>query len=109
MRYLRKYNENESSQFDVEFAIAKIKEKFTDDKVASLFDNEVLEWVDPDWSDNYDSEYDWYMDHNNGEAQDVIIDQLIDWYMKEHGKIPVGEQIKLRDRIKDEYDVLNYF
>ena len=109
MRFLRKYNESESTQFDVEFAITKIKDKFTEDEVCSLFDNEVLEWVDPDWADDYDSEYDWYIDHNNGEAQDVVIDQLIDWYMKEHGKISVDEQIELKDRIKEEYDALNYF
>jgi hypothetical protein len=96
-------------EFDVEFAITKIKDKFSEDEVNILFDNELLEWVDPDWSDEYDSEYDWYVEHNNGEAQDVVIDQLIDWYMKEYGEISVDEQIELKDRIKKEYDVLNYY
>ena len=106
MRYLRKYNE--SSSFDVDFAITKIKEKYNEDSLTSRFDEEVLEWVDSDWKDDYDSEYDWYMDHNNGEAQDVVIDDMIDWYQSEHGNISVEEQIELKKKIQDEYECLWY-
>lgn len=106
MRYLRKYNE--SSTFDIDFAITKIKEKFTEDFVTSRFDEEVLEWVDSDWKDEYGSEYDWYVDHNNGEAQDVVIDEIIDWYQSEHGSISVDEQIELKKKIQEEYECLWY-
>lgn len=106
MRYLRKYNE--SSTFDIDFAITKIKEKYTEDFVTSRFDEEVLEWVDSDWKDEYDSEYDWYVDHNNGEAQDVVIDEIIDWYQSEHGSISVDEQIELKKKIQEEYECLWY-
>lgn len=106
MRYLRKYNE--SSTFDIDFAITKIKEKFTEDFVTSRFDEEVLEWVDSDWKDEYGSEYDWYVDHNNGEAQDVVIDEIIDWYQSEHGSISVDEQIELKKKIQEEYECLQY-
>lgn len=107
MRYLRKYNENTTS-FDIDFAITKIKEKYSEDEVTSRFDEEVLEWVDSDWKDEYDSEYDWYMDHNNGEAQDVVIDEMIDWYQSEHGNISVEEQIELKKKIQGEYECLFY-
>jgi hypothetical protein len=32
------------------------------------------------WLDDYESEYDWYIDHSNEEAQDVVISELISWY-----------------------------
>lgn len=105
MRYIRKFNES-SSSFDVEFAITKIKEKYTENYVKSRFNQEILKWVDPNWKDNYDSEYDWYMDNNNGEAQDVVIDEIIDWYQSEHGSISVDEQIKLKKKIQEEYECL---
>ena len=111
MRYLKKYNESDSTEFDIEFAITKIKDKFTEEQVIDMFDNEVLEWVDDDWADEYDSEYDWYIDHNRGEAQDVIIDQLVDWYDKEFGNNSLTQDNKsdLIDRIKEDYDALNYY
>ena len=37
MKYLRKYNEN-NSDFDVDFAIAKIQEQFPFDKVKQMLD-----------------------------------------------------------------------
>jgi len=107
MKHLRKFNENES-QFDIEFAITKIMEKFSESEVCQMFDEELLEWTDSDWSDEYESEYDWYVDHNNGEAQDVIIGQLVDWYNSEY-KLSSDDRSELIDRVKQEYNALNYF
>jgi len=95
--------------FDLDFAIAKIKDHFDEDKVIGMFDDEVLEWVDTDWEDEYESEYDWYVDHNNGEAQDSVINQIINWYKKEFNKtFIIDEHSELFDAIKSEYDCLNY-
>lgn len=95
--------------FDLDFAIAKIKDHFDEDKVIGMFDDEVLEWVDSDWEDEYESEYDWYVDHNNGEAQDSVITQIINWYKKEFNKtLSIDEHSELFDAIKSEYDCLNY-
>lgn len=107
MKHLKKFNEN-VKEFDLEFAISKIKDKYSDDDVISRFDEEILEWVDSDWENEYDSEYDWYIDHNNGEAQDVVITELISWYKKEFGKISSDNSSDLFDKIKEEYDCLNY-
>jgi hypothetical protein len=74
-----------------------------------MFDEEVLEWVDSDWQDDYESEYDWYVDHNNGEAQDSVITQIINWFKKEFNKtLNIDEHSELFDAIKSEYDCLNY-
>jgi hypothetical protein len=110
MKYLRKYNENESSsEFDLDFAMAKIREHFSEDKVINMFDNEVMEWIDSDWADDYDNEYDWYVDHNNGEAQDVVIDSLLNWFKKEYNKkLNIDQHCDLHDAIKEEYMCLNY-
>lgn len=95
--------------FDLQFAMAKIKDHFDEDKVIGMFDDEVLEWVDSDWEDDYESEYDWYVDHNNGEAQDSVINQIINWYKKEFNKnLNIDEYSELFDAIKSEYDCLNY-
>ena len=95
--------------FDLQFAMAKIKDHFDEDKVIGMFDDEVLEWVDTDWEDEYESEYDWYVDHNNGEAQDSVITQIINWYKKEFNKtLNTDEHSELFDAIKSEYDCLNY-
>ena len=95
--------------FDLQFAMAKIKDHFDEDKVIGMFDDEVLEWVDSDWEDEYESEYDWYVDHNNGEAQDSVITQIINWYKKEFNKtLSIDEHSELFDAIKSEYDCLNY-
>jgi hypothetical protein len=105
MKYLKKYNENKE-EFDLEFAMVKIKEKYSEQEVAEMFDNEILEWIDPDWEDDYESEYDWYMDHNNGEAQDVVIEQIINWYKKEYNKeLSTDEYSELFDEIKSHYNL----
>jgi hypothetical protein len=106
MRYLRKFNENSESDFDLEFAMSKIKENYSEDKVVEMFDEELLEWVDPDWEEDYESEYDWYVDHNNGEAQDVVIESIINWYRSEFNKkLSSNDYSKLFDEIKSNYNL----
>lgn len=100
VRIKRKMNES------TDFALDKIKKEFSEDRVCQMFDEEILEWVDNNWEDDYESEYDWYIDHNNGEAQDVIIDQIVSWYRKNYGDDP--DDSDLMDIIKAEYSCLYY-
>jgi hypothetical protein len=95
-------NENKN-EFDVDFAIAKIKEHFTFDKVKQMLDKEVLEWTPEDEDSSY------YTDHSNGEAEDAIITHLIDWFSSKYpsGYLDENEDI-LRDAIQKEYNFLNY-
>ena len=104
---LEKYSKSESvEEFDLDFAMSKIKEEYSDMDVAKMFDEELLEWVDPDWEDDYESEYDWYMDHNNGEAQDVVIEHIINWYRKEYDKkLSSDDYVQLFDEIKSHYNL----
>lgn len=107
MKYIKKY-ENLSQEFDLNFAIAKIEENFSEDKVCEMFDEEVLEWVDKDWEDDYESEYDWYVDHNNGEAQDTIIYGMTTWYESNYHKLIGDQKSQLIALIKERYNCLNY-
>ena len=96
--------EKTTGKFDLDLAITRIKEEYSDDEVASRYDLEIMEWVDPDWEEDYDSEYDWYIDHNNGEAQDVVIGEMIDWYKRTYDKdISDDDHSDLFDEIKSEY------
>ena len=105
MKYIKEYNE----QFDLQFSMAKIKEHFDIDKVSKMLDTEVFEWVDSNWEQGYETELDWYVDHNNGEAQESVINQIINWFAREYNKIlNSDEHSELFDTIKSEYDCLNY-
>ena len=50
-----------------------LNQNFDEQKVAEMLDEEIINWVDADWEEDYESEYDWYIDHNNNEAEDEII------------------------------------
>ena len=111
MRYIKSFENLESSKFDLQFAMAKIKVEYSEDKVIGMFDDEFLNWVDSDWEDDYDSEYDWYIDHNNGEAQDAVIHVIMNWYCKnfnDNKSLSMDDHCELFDAIKEEYNCLNY-
>ena len=96
--------ETSTGQFDLDLAITRIKEEYSDNEVASRYDLEIMEWVDPDWEDDYECEYDWYIDHNNGEAQDVVIGEMISWYKNTYDKdMSDDDYSELFDEIKSEY------
>jgi hypothetical protein len=102
MKYIKEYKQ----QFDLDFAMAKIKEEYPEIKVMEMYDEEMLEWIDPDWEDDYESEYDWYMDHNNGEAQDVVITHIINWYKSKYEvDLNTEEYSDLFGKIKEEYNL----
>jgi hypothetical protein len=105
MKYLKKFNEDKE-EFDINLAMSKIKGQYSQEKVDEMFDEELLEWVDDSWEEDYESEYDWYVDHNNGEAQDVVIESIISWYKKEFSKeISKDDYSELFDEIKSNYNL----
>lgn len=98
--------ETSITKFDLDLAITRVKEEYSDDEVASRYDDEMMNWIDSDWEEDgdYDSEYDWYIDHNNGEAQDVVIGEIIGWYKSTYDKdISDDDYSDLFDEIKSEY------
>lgn len=95
---------NETVNHDkVDDLMQKVRDRFDEEEVASMLDEEILNWVDSDWEDDgdYDSEYDWYMDHSNSEAEDVVIDQIIN--SVDDGNISIDDSIELKQQIAGEY------
>jgi hypothetical protein len=101
MRYLKKYNENLDQQ-DPVFAIAKIKEEYPKDKVQDMLDKEIKQWI-PDEKDP-----DFYSTSGNGEAEDVIINQMIGWFDKKYYSLSEENFEKIKQLILKEYDFLNF-
>jgi hypothetical protein len=90
MRYLKKYNEN---TFDKHHAVVKIKEQFTEETVSEMLADEVKEWVE---------EGD-YKSISNGEAEEMVLHQLISWYEKEFKQLNEEDKNELETELKQIY------
>ena len=101
MKYLKKYNESQDQQ-DPEFAIVKIKEEYSQDKVQNMLDKEIKQWI-PDEEDP-----DFYSTSGNGEAEDVIINQMIGWFDKKYYSLSDENFEKVKQLLLKEYEFLNF-
>lgn len=60
--------------------IKEIESKYTANDILELLDEEVLNWdygYDESEIDDYPSRWDFYIEYNNKEAEDVIVNQLL--------------------------------
>ena len=97
MKHLRKYNE--SASLDIDFAIVKIREYFSEEEVVEMVSKEIAEWSDDD---------EFYSNNGNGEAEEVVIQEMINWFKREFSKqIEESDFAALEDEIKATYQVLN--
>jgi hypothetical protein len=101
MKYLKRFNENQEQQ-DPTFAIAKIKEKYPEDMVQDMLNDEINQWK----PDEEDPEF--YSRTGNGEAEDVIINQLIGWFDKKYYSLSDENFEKVKELILKEYEFLNF-
>lgn len=101
MKYLKKYNENQDQQ-DPEFAITKIKEEYSQDKVQNMLEKEIKQWIPDEEDPNF------YSTSGNGEAEDVIINQMIGWFDKKYYSLSDENFEKVKQLILKEYEFLNF-
>jgi hypothetical protein len=95
MKYLRKY---ESNGFDADFAVAKIRDHFSEEEVASMIEEEIGEWADEEF----------YSKNGNGEAEEVVICQMIAWFKREFSRqLSVQEESLLEDELRHVYECIN--
>ena len=95
MKYLKRY---ESAGFDADFAAAKIKNRFSEEEAASMLASEIKEWADEEF----------YSSNGNGEAEEVVIHQMIAWYKKEFGhSLSEADEAALEDEIRRSYECVN--
>ena len=85
--------------------IKYIDNNYNEDFIDDMIDDEIINWVDDNWKDEYDSEYDWYIDHNNGEAEDVVRNDIINAITINIKNIP--ENIDLDQLIRNKYNQLD--
>jgi hypothetical protein len=104
MKYIKNFESLDNN--DVNIVFDQIISKYSEEVVLEMLDQEILEWVDIDWEDEYETEYDWYVDHNNGEAEDVIIGQLISEYeQKNNTKLDSDLIYNLSEKLKNYYNL----
>lgn len=113
MDYLKNFKMFESedsseSGFNLESVMSKIKEEYDEMKVAEMIDEEVLSggWVESDWEEEYESEHGWYGDFGTGEAEDVVINDIISWYESKYGALNTDDKVSLMYGIKDEFNIV---
>jgi hypothetical protein len=89
---------------NLEDLILYLGANFTEEYITEMLDEEIINWVDEDWQEDYESEYDWYVDHNNNEAEDAIIEVIRKQVKKD---LPdLDESIDVYDVIKELYQDL---
>ena len=86
----------------------EIKQKIDEldeDEIISKYDDEVLNWVDSDWQEDgeFENEYEWYSDFGKGEAEGVVVVELIKEYWPECTN---DEYCELYEYIKEKFDCL---
>jgi hypothetical protein len=101
MKYLKKFNEGQDQQ-DPEFALTKIKEEYPVSKVKEMLEKEIKQWI-PDEEDPT-----FYSTSGNGEAEDVIINQMIGWFDKKYYSLSEDNFEKVKQLIVKEYEFLNF-
>lgn len=88
-------------------AMELIRGEYPEWKVTDLLDEEILEWVDENWEeDGFESEYDWYMEYRNGEAETVVLEGIMNWFEHTHEKVAIQQRMELHDLIKEQYECL---
>lgn len=111
------------SEFDVDFAIAKIKHFYSEYDVKNIFDDEIVNWVDEDEiPDKYENVWDWFYEKtfaDNPEREklyakqrevaiavsEITVDRLIDWYEKEFNmELSEEQREELSKRIIKAYE-----
>lgn len=82
MKNLKKYEEfTDKPLISFEDACKWIKDNYSKDEVIQMFDDEWPNWVDHEQMEDEgyseDQDYDYYIDYNNGEAQDTVKENII--------------------------------
>jgi len=99
MTHIKKFNES-IQEFNLDFAISKIKENFSNDRVQEMFSEEWPNWVDDEYSDDLS----WYMENSNAEAEEIVYERIIDWFRKEFiENLSTKDENLLLDTIKKIY------
>ena len=101
MKYLKKYNENQEQQ-DPTFVITKIKEQYPVANVKDMLEKEIKMWEPEESDPNF------YSTSGNGEAEDVIINQMIGWFESKYSPISDDLFNEVYSKLQDVYEFLKH-
>ena len=95
----------------------QILDKFSEDKIVEMLDDEILNWVDPEWEEEHENQYEWYGAYGRGEAEQEIRRQMMVWWETKYQNTEIYQQykqtkdaeIKLEEAIINDYDFLKDF
>lgn len=102
MKAVKTYESFLQNEFDINFVMAKIKSYWSEYDVINLVDEEIEEIIDDSnltdknkSGHQYETKREWYDDHGNGEAEELVAERIVDWYESEYNKILTEEQKSL--------------
>lgn len=110
MEHINTFNENFKEEISFEQAKEVIRSEFPEMRVCNMLDDEIYSgnWIDREQMEDegYDDEYEYYINYNNGEAEDVVRNQIIDELKSKY--ILDFDEIDLYDFLKEEYHALSH-
>ncbi|MCK9475654.1 MAG: hypothetical protein M0R46_07040 [Candidatus Muirbacterium halophilum] len=95
MKYLKQINEMNNNY---DYIIANIKNKYNHNIVLDMYTKEIEEWTDKG--------IEWYEKNNNGEAQEIILDKIINWYNDKYDIMDTETENEIREKLKQEFSFL---
>jgi hypothetical protein len=49
-----------------------LKKNYTTEDILMNIDEKILDYLEDDWNEEYENEYDWYVDYGRGEAESDV-------------------------------------
>lgn len=98
-----KFKDFTKGKLTAEEVMEQIEKDYTAMDICQNLDDEIMNWVDSDWEDDgeYDSEYDWYIDHNNKEAEDAVFDNMLREYGLAYEDFAEDQYEELKEMVGD--------
>jgi len=115
MKHIKKFNENSKEKISFEDAKKWLVDNYDDDKVTQMLDEEINsgDWIDREQMEDegFDSEYDYYQEFNNGEAESAVIDSILNDIKSkfEFDFNELGDGTDIYDFLRDEHYCLQKF
>lgn len=89
-----------------------IIDNYDESRVIDMLDQEILEWVDREQmeAEEYESEYDWYIDYGRGEAESAVTEEIVRDLRDNHELAfdPMSEDTSLYTFIRQAHQCLDY-
>lgn len=96
-------------EFDPDFALSKIKDFYSQSQIEKMIRDEVDNWVEDTESSEYENPMDWYSNNGSGEVEEIVIDQLMDWYEREYvTELTDSQRVDLSNKIIATYSELQF-